>query len=82
MLERRKQRLTAVLEQINMEIDKLKETKEKRKKRNLSQMKPEGFNCLAFVVCFVFYLWDRYFKDIVVVALRYDELHVFQLQIF
>ena len=32
MLERRKQRLAAVLEQINMEIDKLKETKEEEKK--------------------------------------------------
>ena len=32
MLERRKQRLAAVLEHINMEIDKLKETKEEEKK--------------------------------------------------
>ena len=40
MLERRKQRLAAVLEHINMEIDKLKETKEEEKKRKLSQMKP------------------------------------------
>jgi prefoldin subunit 5 len=31
MLERRKQRLAAVLEHINMEIDKLKETKEEEK---------------------------------------------------
>jgi hypothetical protein len=32
MLERRKERLVAVLEHINMEIDKLKETKEEAKK--------------------------------------------------
>jgi prefoldin subunit 5 len=32
MLERRKQRLAAVLEHINMEIDKLKETMEEEKK--------------------------------------------------
>jgi hypothetical protein len=65
-----------------MEIDNLKETKQMKKKGKAWLNEALRFNCLAFVVDFAFYLWDRYFYDIVVVALRYDEQHVFQLQIF